>query len=100
MTDVQARELTFPVAMDRMVMWLIAGLVSAVVALVGWLCLQQQEQGKLLVKMDERGQATKEQMTILHQELERLTLTDNRLSLQLNKLQLQAAEHGWKGVGE
>lgn len=90
------RELSFPIAVDRIVMWLVAGLVGTTMTLVGWLCLQQQEQGKLLVKMDERSQMTKEQMVVFHNELERLTLTDNHLSLELKHLQIIAAEHGWK----
>jgi hypothetical protein len=91
-----SRELTFPIAMDRLVMWLMAGGVSGLCFLVGWLCLQQMEQGKVLTAINERSMYTKEQMQVFHNELERLTLTDNRLSLELKRLQIQAAEHGWK----
>lgn len=90
------RELTFPVAVDRLVMWLLAGLMSTTGLLVGYLCLQGNEHSKLLVKMDERSQFTKEQMQTFHAELERLNLTDTRLSLELKQLQIQAARHGWK----
>jgi len=84
------RELTFPIAMDRIVMWLSAGLL-------GWLCYSTMTMREQMVAMNERSIAYKEQQTIFHQELERLTLTDNRLSLELKRLQIQAAQHGWKG---
>jgi hypothetical protein len=46
--------------------------------------------------MEERSLATAEQNKIFSQELERLHLTDNRLSLELKHLQILAAQHGWR----
>jgi hypothetical protein len=86
------------IASDKsdVLMKLLTGLVSVRVALVGWLCLGQMETGKMLVRMEERSQANAEQTKIFHQELERLTLTDARLSLRLENFRVLAAQHGWK----
>lgn len=94
MSDKQ--ELTFPIAISKTAVWLLGGMLTGNAMLLGWLCLQQMEQGKVLVRMDERSHTAKEQMQIFHAELERLTNTDNKLSAEVKALQLQAAEHGWK----
>jgi hypothetical protein len=93
-------QLTFPVAISKTAVWLLGGMLTGNAALLAWLAIQQMEQGKVLVRMDERSQITKEQMQAFHSELERLTLTDNRLSLELKRLQIAAAQHGWKDGGE
>jgi hypothetical protein len=89
-------ELTFPVAMSKAVVWLLVTMMTVVGALLVWLCVGQLENSKTLVRMEERSAVAIEQNKIFHQELERLTLTDNRLSLELKNLQIAAARHGWK----
>ena len=83
------RALTFPIAMDRIVMWLSAGLLS-------WLCYSTMTMREQMTRMDERSQISKEQMIVFHQDLERMTLTHNRLSLEVKQIQILAAQHGWK----
>lgn len=92
-------ELTFPVAISKTAVWLLGGMLTGNAALLAWLCLQQMEQGKVLVRMEERSLATKEQSQVFHSELERLTLQDARFQAELKQLQIQAAEHGWKDGG-
>lgn len=89
-------ELTFPVAVSKSVVWLLVTMLSITGMLLGWLCLGQMENSKMLVRMEERSAAAIEQNKTIHQELERLTLTDSRLSLELMELQIAAARHGWK----
>jgi hypothetical protein len=93
------QELTFPIAISKTAVWLLGSMLAGNAMLLGWLCLQQMEQGKVLVRMDERSHTTKEQMQIFHSELERLTMTDTKIMNDLQRLQLQAAEHGWKEGG-
>ncbi len=87
MTDM--RELTFPIAMDRIVMWLSAGLI-------GWLCYSSMTMREQLVVMVERSSNFQEQMKTFHGELERLTLADKQSADQIRKLQVQAAKNGWR----
>ena len=54
------------------------------------------KQGKILVRMEERSQASIEQNKLFRQELEHGTLVDARLSLEIKHLQIIAAQHGWK----
>lgn len=93
-------ELTFPVAISKTAIWLLGTLLSGNAALMVYLCLQSVEQGKILTRMEERSQTAKEQFQLFHQELERLTVTDTRLSLELKRLQIAAAQHGWKDGGD
>jgi hypothetical protein len=89
-------EMTFPMAISRAMVWLLVTMLGVVGVLLGWLCVGQMENSKTLVRMEERSAAALEQNKMFHQELERLTLTDNRLSLELKELQIAAASHGWK----
>lgn len=95
-TDPKGDELTFPVAIGRGAVWMLGTMLAITGSLLAWLCLGQMEQGKMLVRMEERSQAASEQTKVFHQELERLTLTDNRLSLEMKQLQIIAAQHGWR----
>jgi len=91
-------EMTFPVAISKAMVWLLVTLLGVTGMLLSWLCLGQMETSKTLVRMEERSAAAIEQNKMFHQEMERLTLTDNRLSLELKELQIAAARHGWKGA--
>jgi len=83
------RELTFPIAMDRIIMWLIAGLVS-------WLCYSTMTMREQMVVMIERSDNSRQDLKIVHTELERLTAADKAAANQLREIQIKQAEHGWK----
>jgi hypothetical protein len=75
--------------MDRIVMWLSAGLLS-------WLCYSTMTMREQMTRMDERAISSKEQQIAIVQEQSRLNLVDARLSLELKHLQILAAQHGWR----
>lgn len=89
-------ELTFPVAVSRIAAWALGLGVGSVLGLLSYLCLEVQSQGKILIRMEERSQQAMEQAKQFSTEIERLRLTDARLSLELKDLQIEAARHGWK----
>lgn len=88
--------MTFPVAMGKGAIWLLGTMLAVTGMLLGYLCVGQIEQGKILVRMEERSQASIEQNKLFRQELEHGTLVDARLSLEIKHLQIIAAQHGWK----
>jgi hypothetical protein len=83
------RELTFPMAMDRIVMWLIAGLTA-------WLCYSTMTMREQMVVMFERSDNSRQDLKIVHEELERLTERDSEMAASVKKVELKQAEHGWK----
>ena len=83
------RLLTFPLAMDRIVMWLSAALLS-------WLCYSTMTMREQMVVMIERSDNSRQDLKIVHAELERLTSVDNANANQLLGIQIKQAEHGWK----
>ena len=83
------RELTFPIAMDRIVMWCIAGLVS-------WLCYSTMTMREQMILMVERSDSSKADLKIVHAELERLTESDRQAAETVKKIELKQAEHGWR----
>lgn len=92
MTDqiqAQAQGMTFPNAMDRIVTWLVAGLVS-------WLCISNMALREQMAVMIERSDSSRADLKIVHQELERLTTADREAAEALNKVQMKQAEHGWR----
>lgn len=88
--------LTFPVAMGRGAVWMLGTMLSVTGILLGWLCVGQMEQGKILVRMEERSQAQVEQTKAFREEQLKQDLVSSRLSLELKHLQIMAAQHGWK----
>lgn len=93
MSDVQQAQLSFLGAKDRILMWLIAGLIS-------WLCYSTMIMRESMVLMLERSQTANEQIKILHNELERVTSSNTNQDKKINDLQLQQAAHGWKANGD
>jgi hypothetical protein len=84
----ERRELTFPIAMDRVVMWLIAGLVA-------WLCVSTMGLREQMAVVMERGENSRQDFKIVHEEMERLTNSDKKISESLKELELKQAQHGW-----
>lgn len=83
------RELTFPIAMDRALMWLLAGLMT-------WLCYSTMNMREQMTLVLERSDTSKENFKIIHAELERLTSADSETAKAVKKVELKQAEHGWK----
>lgn len=83
------RELTFPVAMDRLLVWLIAALVS-------WLCVSTLSLREQMAVLLERDLGTKAEMVAMKRELEKLGDAHKTQAEHLRQLQLLAAQHGWK----
>lgn len=76
------RELTFPIAMDRIVMWLIAGLTA-------WLCYSTMSLREQMATSLERSNQTQSQLLAL-------VRVQTEQSESIKRLQIQAAAHGWK----
>ncbi len=86
-------QLSFLGAKDRIVMWLVAGLVS-------WLCYSTMMMRESMVLMVERSSSFKEQIAILYAQNQQLQLADAAFRAKLEEVQLQQAEHGWKRAGQ
>ena len=95
MTD-RTAEMTFPVARDRALVYLITLVVGVTGALVSWLCVSTMAMREQLVKMDERNSVYQEQIKALVESDQQQQLATARINLELKELQLQAASHGWK----
>ena len=70
-------------------MWLSAALLS-------WLCYSTMTMREQMVVMIERSDNSRQDLKIVHAELERLTSVDNANANQLREIQIKQAEHGWK----
>lgn len=82
--------LTFGKSLDRVVVYLIAGLVA-------WLCVSTMNLREQMALVVERGTRADKQFDIMHSELERLTNTDKQHDAAINSLKIEAARRGWKG---
>ena len=83
------RELTFPIAMDRIVMWLIAGLVA-------WLCVSTMSLRENMAVVIERGLVDKQERAEMQRQMHALANTDVEHSDRIKSLEINAAAHGWK----
>lgn len=83
------RELTFSEAMNRALMWMIAGLVS-------WLCYSTMNMQKQMAVMIERSDNAHTDMMLMRGEQQRLAAQDDIAAKRLMELELKQAEHGWK----
>ena len=95
MTD-RTAEMTFPIARDRALVYLITLVVGVTGALVSWLCVKTMAMSEQLVKMNERNEIYQAQIKSLAESDQQQQLATARISLELKELQLQAASHGWK----
>lgn len=102
MTD-RTAEMTFPVARDRALVYLLVGAITVACGLLTWLCLStlslrdqvKDMNGQLLVVI-ERTSNYKDQIQTLQAADQQQQLATARLNLEVKELQLQAASHGWK----
>jgi hypothetical protein len=88
--------LTFPVAVSKAAMWLLAGMLSGIGVLLTWLCVSTMGLKEQNVILLERSGYALKQYEVVHAELERLTIADSVMRDQLEKVKLAQAEHGWK----
>ena len=82
------RELSFPVAMDRALTWMIAGLVS-------WLCystMTLREQTALLVQSQA---VNKDMVESLRKQQDALIAADREASERLGAVEIAQAKAGW-----
>ncbi len=86
---VDRRGLTFTEAMNRALMWMIAGLVS-------WLCYSTMNMQKQMAVMIERSDNAHTDMMLMRGEQQRLSAADDVASTRLREIELKQAEHGWK----
>lgn len=76
------RELTFPIAMDRVVMWLIAGLVA-------WLCYSTMTLREQMMVVIERSDNNRDEMKLFRAELEKMRATDAEAKDRLSAIEVQ-----------
>lgn len=85
----ERRQLTFTEAMNRALMWMIAGLVS-------WLCYSTMNMQKQMAVMIERSDNAHTDMLLMRGEQQRLAATDDVAASRIRAVELKQAEHGWK----
>lgn len=87
--------LTFPIAISKAAIWLLAGMLSGNAFLLSYLCLQSIEHGKILIRMEERAQAVKDELKTLHESDTVQQATSLKLTTAVQEMQLRQADHGW-----
>lgn len=83
------RRLSFGEAIDRAVVYLMAGLI-------GWLCLNSLEQGKQITTLVERGASDRKIIDELRREQQDFRRSDAILMEKMQEFEVEAARHGWK----
>ena len=83
------RQLTFGEAMNRALMWMIAGLVS-------WLCYSTMSMQKQMAVMIERSDNARTDLQSLRGEQQRLTATNQVTDSRIQALEIKQAQHGWR----
>ena len=86
---VDRRQLTFGEAMNRALMWMIAGLVS-------WLCYSTMSMQKQMAVMIERSDNAHTDMLIMRGEQQRLAATDQVTDSRIQAMEIKQAQHGWR----
>lgn len=83
------RQLTFGEAMNRALMWMIAGLVS-------WLCYSTMTMQKQMAVMIERMDNSHTDMILMRGEQQRLAATDQVVANRIQEIEIKQAQHGWR----
>ena len=92
-----AEPLTFPIAISKAAIWLLAGMLSGNAFLLSYLCLQSIEHGKILIRMEERAQAVKDELKLLHESDAAHEAVAVHHANAIQDIQIKQAAHGWNG---